>query len=355
MVVGDVIPTERPSCERQTLVCDARDVRVIVLGEAAFKERRDHLGVVTEQYTLTVCQTLTYGVADVDPGRRVDRLGAGCPCSPVVSHRRRQVAGSGQYGCQPCMDESSVAGHVDARQQAISSPTGFVDTASAGDRLEAGNLDLESAWILGADRCQRLVVQLERHRRRDGSQITGRVSQQVDGVVSGRLVGHAPKARAGHGARGPAESVISRMPEPACDRYVSPMSTAARLLIAYGVTVICFGLLLGVPLARVRSATPQSPRHLVTTHLSALMQGPVALGFAFAITAATFDSSLATIAAVVLVAGLALEALGGTLNWLRGTGDQFAERSPGFFANALSGPLTIVGAIVLVIGTLIGL
>jgi hypothetical protein len=133
------------------------------------------------------------------------------------------------------------------------------------------------------------------------------------------------------------------------------MSTAARLLIAYGVIVICFGLLLGIPLARVRSANPQAPRHLVTTHLSALMQGPVALGFAFAVTSAQFDSALATIAAAVLLVGLALEALGGTLNWLRGTGDQFAERSPGFVANALSGPLMILGALVLAVGTLIGL
>lgn len=133
------------------------------------------------------------------------------------------------------------------------------------------------------------------------------------------------------------------------------MSTAARVLIAYGVAIVAYGLLLGVPMARIRSANPQAPRHLVTTHLSALMQGPVVLGFAFAITAVGFDSGLATVAAVTLLVGLVLEALGGTLNWLRGTGDQFAERSPGFVANAVSGPITILGAAVLVGGVWVGL
>jgi len=133
-------------------------------------------------------------------------------------------------------------------------------------------------------------------------------------------------------------------------RYRKAMSTAARVLIAYGVAVIAFGLLLGVPMARIRAANPQAPRHLVTTHLSALIQGSVALGFAFAITAVGFDSGLATGAAVALFIGLALEMVGGTLNWLRGAGDQFAERSPGFVANAISGPITILGAAILVGG-----
>jgi hypothetical protein len=138
-------------------------------------------------------------------------------------------------------------------------------------------------------------------------------------------------------------------------RRFSVVSTAARVLIAYGTIVIGYGLLLGVPLARVRSTTAMAPRYLTTTHLSALMQGPVALGFAFAITATDFDSTLASVAAVALVVGLALEALGGTLNWRRSTGDQFAERSPGFKLNALSGPITLLGALALIAGTLVSL
>jgi hypothetical protein len=133
------------------------------------------------------------------------------------------------------------------------------------------------------------------------------------------------------------------------------MSTATRVLLAYGVLVASYGMVLGVPLARIRSTTPEAPRHLVTTHLSALMQGPVALGLAFAVAVTDFDAGWATVVAVILVVGLALEAVGGTLNWLRGTGDQFAERSPGFFANALSGPLAIVGVLGITVGVLTNL
>jgi hypothetical protein len=133
------------------------------------------------------------------------------------------------------------------------------------------------------------------------------------------------------------------------------MSTATRVLLAYGVLVVSYGMLLGVPMARIRSSAPEAPSHLVTTHLSALMQGPVALGLAFAIAATDFDTGWATAAAIVLVAGLALEAIGGTLNWLRQTGDQFAERSPGYMANALSGPLAIVGTLGITVGVLLNL
>lgn len=137
--------------------------------------------------------------------------------------------------------------------------------------------------------------------------------------------------------------------------YNGPVSTAGRILVGYGTVVIGYGLVLGVALAKVRSAAPQAPRHLVTTHLSALMQGPVALGLAFGAAAVGFDSGVATAGAAILVVGLGLEALGGTLNWLRHTGDQFAERSAGYVANAASAPASIVGGAMLIVGTLASL
>lgn len=127
------------------------------------------------------------------------------------------------------------------------------------------------------------------------------------------------------------------------------MSTAQNLLVGYGVIVLTYGLLLGVPLAAARAKAPQASRHLVTAHLSGLMQGPVALGLAFAIGAVSFDSTLATVAAALVVAGLVAETLGGTLNWLRGTGDQFAQKGVGFWFNALSGPPAITGALIITV------
>jgi hypothetical protein len=130
------------------------------------------------------------------------------------------------------------------------------------------------------------------------------------------------------------------------------MSTAQNLLVGYGVIVVTYGLLLGVPLAAARSKSPQASRHLVTSHLSGLMQGPVALGLAFAIGAVSFDSTLATVAAGLVVGGLAVETLGGTINWLQRTGDQFVEKGAGFRLNAMSGPLAIPGVLIITVAVL---
>jgi hypothetical protein len=130
------------------------------------------------------------------------------------------------------------------------------------------------------------------------------------------------------------------------------MSTAQNLLVGYGVVVLTYGLLLGVPLAVARSSAPSASRHLVTAHLSGLMQGPFALGMAFAIGAVAFDSTLATVASALVVGGLAAETLGGTLNWLQGTGDQFAEKGLGFWFNAMTGVLAIPGALIITVAVI---
>lgn len=58
-------------------------------------------------------------------------------------------------------------------------------------------------------------------------------------------------------------------------------------------------------------------------------------------------------AAWLLVGNVTVSLAGGTLNWLAGTGDAFAQRSPGFFAQAASSPLLIIGAALLVVGALV--
>lgn len=130
------------------------------------------------------------------------------------------------------------------------------------------------------------------------------------------------------------------------------MSTAQSILVGYGILVLLYGFILGIPLAVARSSAPQASRQLVTAHLSGLMQGPVAMVCAFAIGAVSFESTWATAAACLLVAGLVAETVGGTLNWLQGTGDQFAEKSVGFRINALTGVLAIPGLAVLAVGVI---
>jgi hypothetical protein len=102
----------------------------------------------------------------------------------------------------------------------------------------------------------------------------------------------------------------------------------------------------------VRTSAPQAPRHLVTTHLSSLIQSPIALGLAFAIGAVSFDTSLATFASALVVSGFLTETVGGSVNWLQGTGDQFAERSTGFRINSLTGLLAIPGTLVITVAVL---
>lgn len=132
------------------------------------------------------------------------------------------------------------------------------------------------------------------------------------------------------------------------------MTTAQNILVVYGVVILTYGFMLGIPLAAVRTRQPQASRHLVTTHLSGIIQGGVALGLAFAAGFADLTPWLATTAAVLIVAGSALEAAGGTINWLQATGDQFAEKSLGFRVNTLSGPPAIIGAAIVTIGVIRG-
>lgn len=133
------------------------------------------------------------------------------------------------------------------------------------------------------------------------------------------------------------------------------MSTAQKILVGYGVVVLAYGFLLGIPLAAARTNAPAASRHLVTAHLSGLMQGPIHLGLAFAIGAVAFDSGLAVAAAILVIAGSAAETAGGTLNWLQKTDDQFEEKSMGFRLNAMTGLLAIPGVVIITVAVLAGL
>jgi len=133
------------------------------------------------------------------------------------------------------------------------------------------------------------------------------------------------------------------------------MGTAQQIFLGYGIVVLTYGLLLGVPLGAARAKAPAASRHLVNAHLSGLIQGGIVLGLAAAVGAVAFDSTLATVGALLIVIGFGAETVGGTINWLQSTGDQFAERSLGFMINSISGFLAIPGAIICVYGVLTGL
>lgn len=131
------------------------------------------------------------------------------------------------------------------------------------------------------------------------------------------------------------------------------MSTAQTILVVYGTLSVVVGMALGLPLSQVRMSRPVAPRHLVTAHLSALMQGAIHLGLTVAVGYADLPSWLLTSAAVALVAGSALFVGGAAANWLRRVGDHFAERSAGWYLLSASGPLHLGGGAVVLAGVVV--
>ncbi len=116
------------------------------------------------------------------------------------------------------------------------------------------------------------------------------------------------------------------------------MSTAQRIAVVYGTLSLGYGMVLGMSLSRVRMTSPTGPRHLVTAHVSALMQGAMHLGLAVAFGFAAFTPWVLTAAAAALVCGSALFVSGAAANWLTNVGDHFAERSQGWYLLAARRP-----------------
>jgi hypothetical protein len=105
-------------------------------------------------------------------------------------------------------------------------------------------------------------------------------------------------------------------------------------------------------MAQARMKSPQAPRHLVNTHLEGLMSGAALLGLSFAAVFSTLTKNLELLAAWLIVAGVTSTMLGGTLNWRMEVDDPFAAKSPGFYLQAVGGPVLLLGMILLTIGVL---
>src|SRR3954467_6779419 len=99
------------------------------------------------------------------------------------------------------------------------------------------------------------------------------------------------------------------------------MTTAQTILIAYGGLSLCYGFALGIPLSRARTTAPTASRHLVTAHLSAIIQGGVHLSLSIALGVSTITAWLETSAALLLVTGSVLFVAGATANWLQAVDD----------------------------------
>lgn len=130
------------------------------------------------------------------------------------------------------------------------------------------------------------------------------------------------------------------------------MEGSAEILLVAGTLVLLYGFILGLPMAQARMKSPTAPRHLVTTHLEALMAGPALLGLSLAASYSTLGDGLEKLAAWLLAGGIVLTLAGGTANWLMKVNDPFAEKSPGFYLQSVGGPVVLLGGILLAIGVL---
>lgn len=133
------------------------------------------------------------------------------------------------------------------------------------------------------------------------------------------------------------------------------MEGSAEVLLVGGTLVLLFGFVLGLPMAQARMKSPSAPRHLVTTHLEALMSGAALLGLSLAASYSDLNSNLELVSAWLLVGGVAATLSGGTLNWLQQVGDPFAEKPPGFLLQSVGGPVMLVGGVLLAVGVLMAI
>jgi hypothetical protein len=100
---------------------------------------------------------------------------------------------------------------------------------------------------------------------------------------------------------------------------------------------------------------PMEPhRWLLIAHEVSLQEGMLLLALSIAAAYARLPSALATAAAALLVAASVFQDFSGILNWLRRTGDQFAERSTGWKLASINAVLNTAGLAILVVGVVRG-
>src|SRR5438552_10886687 len=119
---------------------------------------------------------------------------------------------------------------------------------------------------------------------------------------------------------------------------------AVKMLVIGGVANIFLSFGLGWVLSMKRLRGPMAPHHwLLVAHTVSLQEGSMLLGLGFAAAFARLPDALANAGAVMLVAASAFQDFSGIVNWLRGTNDQFAEKSTGWVLASINAVLNTAG------------
>ena len=136
----------------------------------------------------------------------------------------------------------------------------------------------------------------------------------------------------------------------------SELWPAIRILVLGGVANLVLSFALGWVLSGLRTKQPIEPaRWLLTAHIVSLQEGLMLLGLAYALGFARISASWAVAGAWLLVIGSLFQDLSGIVNWLRKTGDQFAEKSLGWILASINAVLNTAGLAIVVVAVLRGL
>jgi hypothetical protein len=135
--------------------------------------------------------------------------------------------------------------------------------------------------------------------------------------------------------------------------FGSEVSSATRLLVAGGVANLMLSFLLGWTLAARRMRGPVEPhRWLLVAHELSLQEGLMLLGLAFALGFTRLPAGWSLAAAWLLVVASIFQSFSGVVNWLRSTGDQFAEHSAGWVLASLNAVTNTAGLLIVAVGVL---
>ncbi len=130
---------------------------------------------------------------------------------------------------------------------------------------------------------------------------------------------------------------------------------AIRVLVLGGVLNLVLSFVLGWVLALKRMKEPMTKHHwLLVAHTVSLQEGLMLLGLGFAMSFAVLGKTMAATGAWLLVLASAFQDFSGVVNWLKGTGDQFAEKSTGWLLASINAVLNTAGLAIIAYGVLRG-
>jgi hypothetical protein len=124
-------------------------------------------------------------------------------------------------------------------------------------------------------------------------------------------------------------------------------TSAVHVLVVGGLLNLVLSFALGWVLSLRRVAEPIEPNSwLLVAHTVAMQEGCFLLGLGFAISFAKLPGWLAVVAAWLLVAASMFQDFSGVVNWLKKTGDQFAEKSTGWVLASINAVLNTAGLLI---------